>query len=269
LNWPRVRALMRKDLKSVTSSRMVVMPMIVVPLMLCLLMPAALTVLALTLGDLLVTGAEYIERLLPYYPVPPSLSGTTQRVLYVFLNYTFLPLFLLVPLMVSTIVVADAVAGEKERRTLETLLFSPLTHREFLAGKLLAAFLPALAVCWGGFVCYFVAVNLIGWLLAGQLLVRSWIWLPAMLLLAPAVSLLGQALTLRVSLRARTFMEAQQMSGVVVLPFVALLVVQVAGLVVFRPLFAVLLAAALAGLACWILARTAPRFTRERIVSLL
>ena len=40
-------------------------------------------------------------------------------------GYLLAPLFLIVPLMVSAVLAADAFAGEKERRTLESLLHLP------------------------------------------------------------------------------------------------------------------------------------------------
>ena len=41
-------------------------------------------------------------------------------------GYLLAPLFLIVPLMVSAVLAADAFAGEKERKTLERLLHLPL-----------------------------------------------------------------------------------------------------------------------------------------------
>jgi hypothetical protein len=92
-------------------------------------------------------------------------------------------------------------------------------------------------------------------------------WIPSMLLLAPSVSLLGLAITLLVSLKARTFMEAQQMSGVVVLPFIILIIVQIMGILVFNLLFILFFALVLFGAGVLIVLRLAPRFTRETIIT--
>jgi ABC-2 type transport system permease protein len=114
-----------------------------------------------------------------------------------------------------------------------------------------------------------VVLNLIYGLARGMLIVRSWIWLPAILLLSPAVSLLGLSITLVVSLKAKTYNEAQQTAGVIVLPFIVLIVVQIAGLITFRPVLVIGLAAALAAVSYLIIARLAPRFSREGIISTL
>lgn len=55
-------------------------------------------------------------------------------------------LVLLVPVMVATVLAADGVAGEQERRTLEGLLLTPVTDRELATAKLLAAWLPAVVL---------------------------------------------------------------------------------------------------------------------------
>jgi ABC-type Na+ efflux pump permease subunit len=176
---------------------------------------------------------------------------------------------MLVPIMASSVIASDSIVGEKERKTLETLLYTPVTNREFLVAKLLGAFVPAVLVSWGGFAGYFVVLNLIYYSARGMLILQSWIWLPAMLLLSPCVSALGLSVTLIVSLRAKTYMEAQQTAGVIVLPFILLIVVQIAGLLTFKPLYVVLLGIALAAISYLIITRLAPRFTREGIINTL
>jgi len=267
MNWSRVQAIMGKDIRAVTASKMVLLPIVIVPLLLCVLVPAVILLLALRFDTVLITGVDFVEKLIPLYPVPDALPGPSDRVLYIFLNYTFLPLFMLVPIMASSVIASDSIVGEKERKTLETLLYTPVTNREFLVAKLLGAFVPAVLVSWGGFAGYFVVLNLIYSVARGMLILQSWIWLPAMLLLSPSVSALGLSVTLIVSLRAKTYMEAQQTAGIIVLPFVVLIVVQIAGLLTFKPLYVVGLSIALGIASYWIVARIAPRFTREAIIN--
>jgi ABC-2 type transport system permease protein len=269
MNWNRIRAIMGKDIRSITAEKMVLIPMVVVPLVLCIVVPGAITALALSFDEVLITGVQYVERLIPLYPVPAELPGLSDRILFIFLNYTFVAFFMLVPLMASSVVAANSIVGEKERKTLETLLYTPVTNREFLTAKLLASFVPAVLVSWVGFAGYFVALNLIYGLMRGMLIVRSWIWLPTILLLSPSVSLLGLSITLMVSLKAKSYNEAQQTAGIIVLPVIALIVVQIAGLVTFRPLLVVALAAVLFAVSYLIIAQVAPRISREAIISTL
>jgi ABC-type Na+ efflux pump permease subunit len=176
---------------------------------------------------------------------------------------------MIVPIMASSVLASDSIVGEKERKTLETLLYTPVTNREFLVAKLLGTFIPAVLVSWIGFAGYFLVLNLIYQLARGMLILRSWIWLPAILLLSPSVSALGLSVTLIVSLKARTYMEAQQIAGVVVLPFILLIVAQIAGLLTFKPLYVAGLSIVIGLVSFWIVARIAPRFDRETIITTL
>lgn len=260
---------MAKDIQAVTASKMVLLPIVIVPLLLCVLVPAAILLLALRFDTVLITGVQFVEKLIPLYPLPKNLPGFTDQILFIFLNYTFLPFFMLVPIMASSVIASDSIVGEKERKTLETLLYTPVTNREFLIAKLLGAFVPAVVVSWAGFAGYFVVLNLIYYIARGMLILRSWIWLPAMLLLSPSVSLLGLSVTLIVSLKARTYMEAQQTAGIVVLPIIVLIVVQIAGLLTFKPLYVVVFSVVLLLTSYLIVVRVAPRFTREGIINTL
>ena len=78
-------------------------------------------------------------------------------------GYLLAPLFLIVPLMVSAVLAADAFAGEKERKTLESLLHLPIAARELFYAKLLTAFIPAMVVSWVGFVCFCIVSNAVAW----------------------------------------------------------------------------------------------------------
>jgi ABC-type Na+ efflux pump permease subunit len=269
MNWRRIRAVIRKDLKEVLGNRMVVLPMMVVPVLIGIVMPAVLTYLALHADAAYIQGADLIERIIPHYPVPETLTEMPARITYVFLNFSFIPLFMLIPIMVSSIIAANSVVGEKERKTLETLLYTPITNREFLVAKELAAFLPAIVIAFASFAGYFVVANAISLASVDILMVRSPVWIPSLLLLTPSVSLLGLGVALMVSLRAKSFMEAQQMSALIVIPFVVLMIVQLTGLVVFNMLYVLLFSAAMAGAAYLLVARIGPRFERERIISTL
>jgi ABC-2 type transport system permease protein len=266
MNWRRVSAIARKDLREVTGSRQVTVPMAIVPVVMCVLMPAVILLAALNLGAEALGNMAFLARLADRYPVPAFFTETVDRLLYVFLNFSFLPFFMIIPLLVSSIIAANSIVGEKERGTLETLLYTPVTNRELIIAKLMSSFIPAMLVTVGGFAGYFLVSNGIFWAYRGELIVRSIIWLPSLVLLAPSVSLLGLSATLLFSLRAKTYMEAQQMSALVVIPFVVLLYAQIGGLVTLGPLFVVLLAAAAFGASYLIYGRIGPRFSREEIL---
>lgn len=129
--------------------------------------------------------------------------------------------------MTST-VVADAVAGERERHTLETLLATRLPDRAILLGKVIAA------VTYGyAFALTNVAIGMVTVQVRfGEEATRmSWARFGVLLALIGSTSLLVSGLGLVVSLRAATVRQAQQMFGVFFLlaTMVPLLAIAIAG----------------------------------------
>jgi ABC-type Na+ efflux pump permease subunit len=151
-------------------------------------------------------------------------------------------------MMVSSVIAADSFAGEKERKTLEALVYSPTTDQELLLAKLLAAWLPGVAVAWGAFVLYGLVANLAAWPLVGRLFFPNGMWLLLAFWVAPATAALGLSITVMVSARVNTFQEAYQMGSLVVLPMIMLLIGQISGVFYLHVGFVALL-----GLALWLL----------------
>lgn len=269
MKWHRIKAIIQKDIREITSNRSVLIPMAIVPLVLCVILPAVLIIIAFRLDPGMLTGLDLMQKLISLYDVPAALGSVVEKVSYIFLNYTFVPYFMIIPVMVSSLIAANSIVGEKERKTLETLLYTPVTNREFITAKLLSSFIPAMVLAWTSFGLYFLVANLLSLYLKGIFIVRAWIWLPSMLLLAPSVSLLGLSVTLLVSLKSKSFMEAQQLSAIVVLPLMILIGIQITGVVVFSPLYVVILSIAIFLISYMAMGKLGPRFSREKIISTL
>lgn len=236
-NWRAMRAILRKDLRQVSQNRMVWLPMVIVPAILQVILPLVMVLLpslvapaALELDDVAADLAAMIEHMPP--PLRGSLARLSGRQLWITLsaNYMFAPMFLIVPLMVSSILGADSFVGEKERKTLEGLLYTPITDSELFVAKLLVALLPALAISVGSFVLYGLIVNLSGYSVMRRIFFPASIWWPLVFWLGPGMSVAGLGTTVLISSKARSFMQAQQVSGLLVLPVVFLMIGQVSGL---------------------------------------
>jgi ABC-type Na+ efflux pump permease subunit len=171
-----------------------------------------------------------------------------QSVVVLVLVYFLAPMYLILPLMVASVIAADSFAGEKERKTLEALLYTPTTDLELFFAKLLSAWLPAIAVSWGGFVLYSIVANTAAWPVMGRLFFPNLMWVVLALWVAPAVAGVGLGFTVVVSARAETFQEAYQLGVVVVLPILLLVVGQATGVLYFNSALVLLL-----GLAFWLI----------------
>ena len=145
------------------------------------------------------------------------------------LLYMLAPMFLLVPLLTASTFAADSFAGEKERKTMEALLYTPTTDRELLVAKLISSWLTAVAVALAGFLLYSVMANAAAWSQIHRIFFPNAMWLVLIAWVVPALSGLGVGVMVLVSVRAQGFQEANQIGGIVVLPIVALFYMQVAG----------------------------------------
>ncbi len=116
--------------------------------------------------------------------------------------------------MVSTLI-SDAIAGERERHTLETLLATRLPDSAILMGKVIAAVMY-------GYV-FALANILVGWIVLNiRYPENGMIWVPlkqmvSLLLLIGLNCLLLSGMGVFVSLRASTVRQAQQAFGVIML----------------------------------------------------
>ena len=265
VQWTAVRGVIAKDLRAVARSKSVVIPMLAVPTLLMVLMPAAIGLAAR--GS---SGAP-VDRFLRDIPgdlARPILDLPAEEQLIVLVNgYLLAPLFLIVPLMVSAVLAADAFAGEKERKTLESLLHSPISDRDLFIAKFLSAFLPAVAVSWLGFAAFVVVANGVAWPVMGRIFVPTQLWGVMILWVAPGVATLGLSVMVRVSARTSTAQEANQLGGAVILPLIFLAVGQSTGLLLVDLPVAFGIGAAVWVLALALLRGGVRRFTRDALVA--
>ena len=263
MNWRAMRAVVAKDLTAVRRSKGVVLPMLLVPTLLLIVLPL---VIGLAAAHTQAFEVDTFLRTLPDGVAGPILSLPQREQLVVLVNgYLLAPLFLIVPLMVSAVLAADAFAGEKERRTLEGLLHLPVRDRDLFLAKLGGAFLPAVAVSWIGFVCFAIVANVTAWPVMHRLFLPTKLWMVMILWVAPAVAALGLGVMVRVSARARTAQEANQLGGAVILPLIFLAMGQATGILLVDLAVALAIGALLWGLAAWLILRGAHRFTRDAL----
>src|SRR5438093_1320160 len=137
--------------------------------------------------------------------------------------------YLIMPVFVPILVSSFAIAGEKERRTLEPLLASPVTGLELLIGKSLASLVPAFGVCMVAFGLLCVTVNVAaaplneGWVLPTQM------WIFGVFVIAPLFAFFGNGVAVLISARVGDSRLAQQLAGMTVLPLVGLAAGQFGG----------------------------------------
>lgn len=237
MNWRAIFAITRKDLKVVSKSKAVLYPLIIVPVILVVFIPA---LLGFILQDEATVEQFTSEAQAFFENLPEGIrseiavyESDNQRVLYLVIVYQFAPMFLILPVLVSSVLAADSFAGEKERKTLEALIYSPATDGEIYIGKMLVAWIPAVIVGGVGAMIYSITANVVGWSIMKQIFMPNLMWIVMVVLVAPAAAGLGLAAMVLVSSRVRSFQEASQLGGLVVIPIVLLMLGQFAGAMYF------------------------------------
>jgi ABC-type Na+ efflux pump permease subunit len=234
MNWRSIWTIARKDLKEVRQNKAAWGPALVLPVVFAIVLPLLFTLaprfipvedIQRELGDV----QELLDNLPP--AVRAIFSGLALEQMFVIYMTSFMlaPLFLVMPLMFSSVVGADSFVGERERKTLEGLLYTPISDRELFLGKVLAAVIPAIALSWLTYLVYIIIVNVASYGLFGRIWFPLPMWWPMMFWLTPAFALLGISATVLISSRVKTFMEAYQLTGSLVVLVLALVIGQVTG----------------------------------------
>lgn len=211
--------------------------MIVLPVVLCLILPLVLLLAAQAAGqdspDALLDPdiAQMMTNLPPSMKAELEGLNGNQQMIVLMLGYLFAPLFLILPIMTASTIGTNSFVGEKERKTIEALLYTPATDRELFVGKMLAAILPALVITWLSFILYTLILNVVGTPIMGRIWFPTPAWYPLILWVTPAVAGMGVLGAVIVSARAGTFMEAYQTTGVLVVPLLLLVFGQVFGVI--------------------------------------
>lgn len=236
MNWRKIRIIAWKDILEVRQNKSVVWSIILVPLIILVILPLVMLLVSGSSGTAdAFTGDPDLQ--LMFERIPPAIErvlagmNEIQMGLALILGYLFAPMFLIMPLMSSASISAESFAGERERKTLEALLYTSATDTELFIGKSLAAFIPSVLVAWLSFGLYILVLNIGGWPIFGSIWFPLPSWYPLVFWVTPAFSALGISATVLISTRVQTFMGAYQASGSLVILVLALVMGQAAGVV--------------------------------------
>ena len=228
------KALIKKDLKDIFRSKTLLITIIVVPIMFSVIVPLVVMAGALLTDFEKIVGDD-AQKLMD--TILESTTGDVfasysleQQIVYMFINFILPALFLLVPIITAMTIAANSFVGEKENRTLESLLFSPISIKTLFLSKIIASLIPPLFISIISFIACGVIINSFGYSLFGEVIFPSGNWVALITCLSPMVILLSVLLNILISARVKTNQEAQNLGGIIALPVIALMIGQVSGL---------------------------------------
>lgn len=268
MNWSRAITVARTDLKQLLQAKDFWLPMAGLGLLFFVIIPTILLSLITQLGS--VESIAQISSTLDALPAAAqeqvegsSPEGRTGFALAVFL---VAPVAVVVPLTISTAVGAATLVGEREKGTGEFLANSPTGVREIYIGKVIASIVPGYLTTAVGFAAYSIIVNvLVGPEVGGWFFPTAQWWVMIVWVLPPFLAIC-LSLVLRLSARVQSTAAAQQASGLISLPLIALAYGQSTG-----ALFGATWVPFALGAAAWVLAlislhRGVRSVTRSRLL---
>lgn len=204
--------------------------------------------------------------------IPPEIVSMCQELggeecIQSFLVQQFVIFYMIIPIMIPVTIASYSIVGEKTTRTLEPVLATPITTVELLAGKALAGVVPALTATWGSYALFYIGLSfLIGNPAVAGVLTQP-LWLLAIFVLGPLLSVLGVSLAVMISSRVNDPRIAEQLSAMVVVPLVFLFIAQVSGFVTLSMTTMAYGALALAVIDAGLLYFASQIFQRESILT--
>jgi ABC-type Na+ efflux pump permease subunit len=221
----REKAIVKKDINGVLKSKSMFSNFLLIPVIMAAVLPTIFLLIAHFTPDL--SDFESILDMLPGFYMS---ENVTYTILNLLLNYVMPIFFILIPIISTSIVAASSFVGEKERRTLETLLYSPLSINSIFQAKVIASFILGMSGTYVGFVLLIIVVQVGASIILGGFLSFSLIWLIVLVVVSPAVTLLTITLVVRVSAKAKTIEEANTSVAFLILPVMLMMVAQFTGL---------------------------------------
>lgn len=175
--------------------------------------------------------------------------------------------YLLMPVAIASTAAAFSIVGEKQQRTLEPILATPITDREFLTAKLLVCLVPTVAVTWATALVAVILVDAISLSRSGEFLLPDRFWVAGVGLLAPLLAGAVTLVTMRLSARSVDPQATVQASALAVVP-AFLVIFGLFGKVLISSFGALLLSIALTiVLDLWLFRRIEKTFEREEILT--
>lgn len=259
-SFNRVKAVVWKDLLELRKNQAMLWSM--------LALPAVIVLAPLGIVRTYVRNPEdsNLSTIARYYDATVNPEGAARFLLDKVLNDWFV-IYLIMPVFVPILISSHAVAGEKEKRTLEPLLSSPLSSLELVMGKSLASLIPSVGVCLLAFLFLCVGVDAVAWPLAQSLVLPNAMWTFGVLVIAPLFAFFGNGVAVLISARVGDSRLAQQLAGLFVLPLVGLAAGQFGGVLRAGPVYYGWLAGFVLLLDVGLLFSVRRLFDRERLMS--
>lgn len=255
--------LVKKDLNAIWSRKGIRTLLMGMPLVLVVFLPVVYFVAISLLPEADTAGIpEAIQKLLPAESVS---HGYRQFWMDAFTTLICPMLFLSVPVMCAVSSASCLFVGEKENGTLETLFLCSMQAKSIFHVKTMVCVLVSVFISLISFFIFAITVSVADILISAPYFF-SLEWLVTVFLLMPALSLFSVVFVSLVLSRVYSVGESLQTMGYLLLPFIALYLVQFTGAFRVSVLLILALAAILMILAIVLFNFSARKFQPEKLL---
>lgn len=228
----QLKVMIKKEYKELVKDRGLLASLLIVPIIFSIVLPVLLLLLG-TSSEVSSSIAGLNTFINQFKIIDYQNYITTQTLpLYAVFTYFFLPLFMLLPIMISTILASSSFIGEKEHKTLEGLLYTPVSPKILILGKALGCALPAVTLATISVIVYSLVVNAVGWGYFGHIILPNITWLLVTVLISPLLVLLSILLVIGGSQYLKNSKSAQGISMIIVAPIFGMLISQSTGVLI-------------------------------------
>lgn len=264
LNYKRVKAVLKKDLLQTINDKTMIISLMIIPVMFSIILPILIISLGFNSG--IVNSLSGLNAF-THFVIKNNIGGNLNmegKIIYSVFQYFFIPLFLLIPLLIDTVLASTGFIGEKEKRTIEGLLYTPITDSELLLAKMLASLLPSTTISWIAIFIYWFIVDIKCHKIIGIIFPNT-LWL-LIIVMIPLISLLAIELITIFSQYLKTSKSAQSVTGMLVFPIIAGVVSQSSGVLLINKTFILGILIVLIILDVLFFYFSVMRFNRERFL---
>ena len=130
LNWNRIKALLDKEMIELWKNKIIVWTMIGIPLIMFLMTVGTMIAIMYLEGDKGdVKDFDKLNIAAEFKHLAPKIA------MIVLLNEQYMFYYLMIPALLPVIIASHSIIGEKQIKSLEPLLATPITTSELLIGK--------------------------------------------------------------------------------------------------------------------------------------
>jgi ABC-type Na+ efflux pump permease subunit len=232
MNWRRIWALVKKDMREFLKSKYVLSVIILMPLLFAILFPftSVLPIAKMNPADFGEESYGQFVNTLFNKVIDNWESLTPHTQTLVVLSYGMFIAVLMLPIIIPAVTASETVVGEKERKTMEAILASPMSESEIVFGKIISSFLPSVIGTIVAAVAYMIFIDIMLFPYLGFILFPDLLSMVFVFIISPLISIISVELMIMISTRVTSVRDAYQIGSLVVLPLIMLIVLEMFGL---------------------------------------